>query len=110
MNAMAPALSLTQRDAESAVSQALTAAFGFGRRAARAVADVAACNERTALAWLNGTSTPDFVHTMRLMAAVPEFAAEARRLAGMATDLDPELERDLSDFVSRIQRRMAMDR
>jgi hypothetical protein len=104
------ALNMTQRDGEEAVARALQAAFGFGRKAARAIADCANCNEKTALGWLNGHSSPGFIHTLRLMATVPEFQAEVRRLAAMATDLDPELERDLSDFVSRIQRRMAMDR
>lgn len=89
------ALTLTQRDAERAVARTLQSVFGYGRRAARAIADAANCNEKTALGWVEERGAPGFVHTLRLMAAVPEFAAEVRRLTGLQADMDPGFERDL---------------
>lgn len=101
---IAAALSMTQRDGEEVVARALQAAFGYGRKAARAIADCANCNERTALGWLNGSSSPGFVHTLRLMATVPEFQAEVRRLAAMNADMDPHFERDLNALLATYQR------
>lgn len=95
----APALSMTQRDGERVVAHALQTAFGFGRRAARALADAANCNDRTALGWLTGESTPGFVHTLRLIATVPAFAGEVRRLTGMHADMDPAFQRDFIRLV-----------
>lgn len=89
------ALTLTQRDAERAVARTLQSVFGYGRRAAKAIADAANCNEKTALGWVEERGAPGFVHTLRLIAAVPEFAAEIRRLTGLQADMDPGFERDL---------------
>ncbi len=83
---------------------ALRAAFGETKAAAKNVARAANSNLRAAENWLAGRNAPDAVHMLRLMATVPEFAAEVRKLTGMASDMDPEFERDLSRLFTQWQR------
>jgi len=86
---------------------ALRSAFGDTKAAAKNVARAANSNLRAAENWLAGRNAPDAVHMLRLMATVPEFAAEVRRLTGMQSDMDPEFSRDLSRLFEQWQRMRA---
>lgn len=46
-------------------------------------------NEHTARNIYEGRNAPNFLTTLKMIAAIPAFAAEARRLAGMEANLDP---------------------
>ncbi len=54
------------------------------------IARIANSNERAAKDWWGGKNLPNAVHLLKLMAQVPEFAGEVRRLTGMEADLEPE--------------------
>jgi hypothetical protein len=103
------ALEIGQGEYTTIVRDSLRRAFGAERHAVKRLASVANSNERTAKNWLDGRATPGGLHLLRLMATVPGFQAEIRRLTGMAADCDPEIEREISDLF-RVWQRRQMER
>lgn len=98
------AFEIGQNEYTGLVRDALQRAFGRERHAIKRLATVANSNERTAKNWLEGRATPGGLHMLRLMATVPEFQAEVRRLTGMQSDMDPEFERELHDLFRAYQK------
>lgn len=98
------ALEIGQNEYTEIVRDALRRAFGRERHAIKRLAGAANSNERTAKNWLEGKATPGGLHMLRLMATVPEFQAEVRRLTGMQADMDPEFERELHGLIRAYQR------
>lgn len=107
MTAAARILEIGQGELTQTIAGALKRSFGQERAGVKRLAIIANTNTRTAENWLRGNNTPDALHLLRLIAQVPELQAEVRRLAGMESDLDPELERELSAVVTRFQRMSA---
>jgi len=87
---------------------ALWQAFGRLSAPVKRIAQVANVNERTAKNWYEKKCAPGPIHTLRLMAHVPEFQGEMRRLAGMERDLDPDFARTMSEMV-RLAQRMGLN-
>jgi len=92
-----------QDDLTIATKNALRAAFGDSNSAIKRVAAVANCGARAAKNWLDGENPPSLLYALRLMAHVPEFQAEVRRLAAMESDLDPNFERAMSEAIAMFQ-------
>jgi hypothetical protein len=101
----APILGMDQNDLTQAFSAALRQEFGEQRKARYRVAEAANSNARAAENWLAGQNTPDLLHGLRLAATVPAWRAELRRLLALDAEPDSEIERELSEFVTRMQRR-----
>lgn len=100
---IAPILTMDQFDYQRTVSGALKSAFGRERHGAKKLAGAAGTNVSTAKNWLDEKSTPQGLHLLRLIAAVPELASEVRRLTAM-TDADPEFARDFMRAMQTFQR------
>ncbi len=100
----ATARSLTRNDLNQRTAQVLRVVFGGLASPAKQLAAKAGASERTAVNWLDGKSSPDFLYALRLMETVPEFAAEVRRLTAMVGDIDPEFQRDFLKAVSAFQK------
>lgn len=81
------------------LSDTLQRAFGGRASPVKALAAAANINVRTAENLMAGRSAPSALVMLKLIAAVPEFAAEVRRLTGMHADLDPEFERDFQKLM-----------
>ena len=78
-----------------AQAAALRRAFAGRASAVKELARAANINERTAENLLSAKGAPSFQVALKLMASVPEYAAEVRRLTRQHDDMDPEFERDL---------------
>jgi len=100
---IAPILTMDQFDYQRTVSGALKSAFGRERHGAKKLAGAAGTNVSTAKNWLDEKFTPQGLHLLRLIAAVPEMASEIRRLTAM-TDADPEFARDFMRAMQTFQR------
>lgn len=98
-------LQMGQGEFTNTVGDALERRFGTDRFAVKQIAEIANTNIRTAENWLRRKNAPGGLHLMRLMAQVPELQAEMRRIAGMESDLDPELERELNSVMLRLLRK-----
>jgi hypothetical protein len=98
------ALALDYTTALDCLGGALQRAFGSHKSAAKKLALVIDRNERTAANLLSKRNLPDALNMLMLMATVPEFAAEVRRLTGMQANMDPEFERDLQRLVTQYQK------
>lgn len=72
----------------------------------KALARHANTNERTIENIIQKRSGANGFTLLKLM-TIPEIQTEVRRLVGMEADLDPELERDLSQLITRYQRMKA---
>lgn len=83
---------------------ALYAAFGRMSAPIKRIAQVANVNERTAKNWWEKKCAPGPIHTLRLMAHVPEFQGRMRELAAMERDIDPDFQRAMADMVRLAQR------
>ena len=83
---------------------ALQRVYGDAKSGAKLLARAANRNERTAANLLAKRNLPDALTMLRLMATVPEFAAEVRRITGQLSTMDPEFERDLSKLLTQYQR------
>jgi len=83
------------RGVVGAFADTLRRAFHGRASPVKELACAANINVRTAENLKAGRSAPSALVMLKLMASVPEFAAEVRRLTGMHADLDPEFERDL---------------
>ena len=77
------------------ITGAIRLAFVNDRAPVKKIADAADCSVATARNWWEQRCAPEGLHLMRLEVMVPEVAAEARRIRGMESTMDPELERDL---------------
>lgn len=89
----------------TAFTGSLHRAFGGRASPIKELARAANINQRTAENLYAGKSAPSALVMLKLIAGVPEFAAEVRRLTGMEQDLDPEFERDFSALVQRFMAR-----
>lgn len=92
--AVAPVLSMPQNAVAARFGEVLRVAFGRERHAVKRLAQTAGASNRTAENWLRGENAPDALYLLRLMATVPEFAGEVRRLTAMEAMHDPEFHRD----------------
>jgi len=79
---------------------------GDDAHSAKRLSRILECSWRTAENYLQGRTVPDPIHTLRAYAMIPAFAAEVRRLTGMEQSLDPEFERDLSEFLQRASKHL----
>lgn len=89
-NPRPPATKMDTNDLTEALYLALHRAFDGTDAPIKRIARIANSNERAAKDWWGGKNLPNAVHLLRLMAQVPEFAGEVRRLTGMEADLEPE--------------------
>lgn len=94
-----PILDMDTGDTITALQGALRRAFDGSDSPVKRIAKAENCGPRTAENHWEGRNLPSLVQALRLGAAVPEFGAELRRLMGMESDLDPELERNLAALV-----------
>jgi len=101
----APILRLSKAEAVSALVLPLRLAVAESRAPAKALARLAGCNPAAAKNWLQGRAAPNAVHLLTLLARVPEFQGEVRRLAGMEGAGEPGVERALAELVRQYQRR-----
>ena len=86
----APVLALDQADYTSVIRETLQRAFASERNPVKRIAAAANTNIRTAKNWWEGRCTPGGLHLLKLMATVPAFQGEVRRLTAMESSLDPE--------------------
>lgn len=77
----------------------LQRAFSGRASPIKELAAAANINVRTAENLMAGRSAPSALVMLKLIASVPEFAAEVRRLTGMHNDIDPEFERDFQKLM-----------
>lgn len=64
-------------------------------------------NEHTARNIYEGRNAPNFLTALKMMAAIPAFAAEARRLIGMEANLDPAFNEALNRVMQEFQKMQA---
>lgn len=110
MSAVAAALpiyQINQGELTQKLRGALVLAFSRERHPVKRLAEVADTNVATAKNWLEGRSTPQALQLLRLMATVPEFQAEVRKLTAMEADMDPEFARDFQKLATAFQARRA---
>lgn len=100
MSAALPIFAINQGEYTDRVRGALQTAFGRLGHPVKHLAKCADVNITTAKNWLDGRSTPQGLHLLRLFAMVPELQAEVRRLTGMMADGDPEFDRALNDLLA----------
>lgn len=81
-----------------AIVSALRREVGNDRHGAKKLASIADVKARTAENWLAGRHPMSLTHFFRLASQLPALASEARRLMGMADDLDPEFAAELARF------------
>lgn len=96
MSSAALALDVDYTTALDSLGGALQRTFGSEKSSAKKLALVIGGNERTAANLLAKRNLPDALNMLILMARVPEFAAEVRRLTNMRADMDPRFERDFT--------------
>ncbi len=101
----APIDEIGTNDFTEICGDALYTAFGRFSAPIKRIAQVANVNERTAKNWWEKKCAPGPIHTLRLMAHVPEFQGRMRELTAMEADLDPELERSLMETIRLMQMR-----
>ncbi|HYF35720.1 MAG TPA: hypothetical protein VD994_10550 [Prosthecobacter sp.] len=104
MSSAALAFSITQAEYTKRTTGALRLAFINERMPVKRLAEVAQSSIATAKNWWEQRNPPEGLYQLRLLAAVPEYAAEVRRLTNMQANLDPEFERDLSRLFTQWQR------
>lgn len=95
------AFSLTHGQLADAASSAFKQEVGDDAHSAKRLSRILECSWRSAENYLQGRTVPNSIHMLRAYAAIPSFAAEVRRLTSMERSLDPEFERDLSEFMQR---------
>ncbi len=99
-----PIMSMSPNDLAQITARALIAEYGHLKNPIGTVQEAINCNERTAENYLAGKCAPNAVYLLRLLASVPAFAAEVRRLTAMEADLDPRFQRDFMRAVQAFQR------
>jgi hypothetical protein len=102
--AAALAFQITQAEYTKRATGALRLAFINERMPVKKLAEVAQSSIATAKNWWEQRNPPEGLYQLRLLAAVPEYAAEVRRLTNMQANMDPEFERDLQRLVTQYQR------
>ena len=100
----AAVLRMDQNALTARVADVLRLVFTEQRSGVKRLAQTAGASPRTAENWLRGDNMPDGFYMLRLMATVPEFASEVRRLTGAAADLAPTFERDLHRLIQTYHR------
>jgi hypothetical protein len=100
----APIHELQQRDFDNIVHRSIRAGLANERYPVRRLADAANVNEKTAKNWWEKRCSPQGLQLLKLMASIPELAAEVRRLCAMEADLDPEFERELHGLIRAYHR------
>lgn len=89
------AFQITQAEYTARMTGALRLAFVNERMPVKKLADVAQSSIATAKNWWEQRNPPEGLYHLRLLAAVPEYQAEVRRLTNMQANMDPKFERDL---------------
>jgi len=95
----APILSMGTDQATTALHGSLRRELDGQDSPVKRVAKGADVNLRTAENYWDKKNLPGLVPAIRLMATMPEFAAEVLRLAGLQTNLDPRLDRAINDLM-----------
>lgn len=95
--ATAPIVGMGRAELRAWVTGTLRSTFGAEKHAAKRLALVADATPKAAENWLAGKCMPQGLSMLRLIALVPEFQAEARRLMAMEAELDPRFERQLQE-------------
>jgi len=98
-NSSAPILSMGTEQATTALHGALHRELDGQDSPVKRVAKGADVNLRTAENYWEAKNLPGLVPAIRLMATMPEFAAEVLRLAGLQANLDPRLDRAINDLM-----------
>jgi hypothetical protein len=98
-----PIDTLGQNELDKAHGEILRTAFGAASAPIARIAEIANVNERTAKNWYEGKCSPGLLSALRLMAHVPEYQGEMRRLAAMESDIDPNFERAMSEAITLFQ-------
>jgi hypothetical protein len=106
----APILTMDTGDTTEALLGAIRDHFDGSHSPVKRLARIANCNTRSAENWWHGKNLPDVVHFLRLMAQIPELAAEVRRLTGLREDADPEFEQALHKAMAIFMRRRGGER
>jgi hypothetical protein len=101
----APIDTVGTNDFTEICGDALYVAFGTLSAPIKRIAQVANVNERTAKNWWEKKCAPGPIHTLRLMAHVPEFQGRMRELTAMEAELDPALERSMMETIRLMQQR-----
>ena len=106
MNA-ALAFQLNHGEYTKRITGQLRVAFANDRYPVKRIADVADCSVATAKNWWEQRCAPEGLHLARLVAVVPEVAGEYRRITAMERDIDPELQRDMTQLLQTASRILA---
>ncbi len=91
-NIRCEAFTITQAEYTRRVAEAMHADAGPGPGKAKRIATLVECNEKTAQNWLDGKTTPANILDRRALNRLPSYAALAREIAAMESDLDPRLQ------------------
>lgn len=92
------AFSITQGDWVKSVQRVLREHVGDRPHAAKALARIIECSERTSQNWLDGRNAPVGILDLRCMHAIPGYAALKREVAAMESALDPRLQAKLVEM------------
>ena len=96
------AIPLTDHEVKASVTEAIRRAYRGNLKLVARAADVV---EDTAKNWAEGRNTPRLADFFRLARNSPELRAEAMRLMGMESDIDPHFMRDVMALMQNWQQR-----
>lgn len=101
------AFTITQHEYTQRVTSALRLAFVNERMPVKKLAEVAQSSLATAKNWWEQRNPPEGLYQLRLLATVPEYAAEVRKLSNMQANMDPEFERAANELFRAFQKARA---
>lgn len=99
------AFQITQAEYIARTTGSLRLAYVNERMPIKKLADDAGSSVATAKNWWEQRNAPEGLYHLRLLATVPEYQAEVRRLTNMQADMDPEFERDLARLLQTYQQK-----
>lgn len=102
-NGRCRAFTITQKELYQAYAKAFRAFAGNGPGAAKKIADVLECSNKTAQNYLDGRNAPGPIHDLRALNAIPHYEAMKRELAALERDIDPRLQAKLVEFARMVQ-------
>jgi hypothetical protein len=101
---LAPVHEIGQHAFDQYINAAIRRGLANDRNPVKTLAAAGDVNIGTSKNWWEGRNTPQSFQLLKLMARIPELAAEVRRLTAMETDIHPEFERDLAQAFATFQR------
>lgn len=93
-----PAFEITQGDWLRASQKAFRANTGDRPGAAKELAQLLECSDKTTRSWLAGETAPSGILDLRAMARIPEYAALKRKLAAQEAALDPRVQATIHEL------------